>query len=159
MASTWIPGFTWLFGQAQAQTQAMAQQDQQQQQQQPPPPIVSGIMGSMAVRVYLPELKARLKKEFRAQRAECCLDFDNAEQCAAFNTHRERLVQNVMNTDRERQAHEMDDDSLGIAHQRLQLRQDRLINDLDCELALQKDYVHAKNAGRGCQKVKLCDSL
>jgi hypothetical protein len=151
MATAWIPGFTWLFGHAQAQAQVMAQQDQQQQQPQPPPPIVSG-MGNMAVRVYLPELKARLKKEFRAQRAECCLDFNDAEQCAAFSAHRERLVQNVMNTDRERQAHEMDDDSLGIAHQRLQLRQDRLINDLDCELALQNDYVRTQTLAAVAKK-------
>lgn len=89
------------------------------------------------VRLYLDELKQKLKNDFRAERAECRLDFSNDDQKKVYSKHREQLINAIVHV------YETTCASSDTDKKRVELQKARVCKDFEIEIALQTDYLNA----------------
>lgn len=104
-------------------TTSTAQESQQPQKQQATENSLAAAY-NVAARLYLNELKTKLKAQFRAENAERCIDVENAEQSKVIERRRKAILNLLEKTQMEIDACTNTSDLL-----RLEARQKRMRAD------------------------------
>lgn len=110
---------------------------------QPTASETTGVADQTASRVYLAELKEKLSNQLRAERAECRLDFNNAEHSRIFNASVLEATANLMSASLEYINAEIAEDTIDVLSLRkiLAIREKRRAEDLEQHLQMQTDWL------------------